>query len=324
MRKIKIKYLDWWNGFNPKTYLINQILEKHYEVEVSDNPDYVFCSVYSKDFLEYDCVRILYTAENFCPDFNLFDYAIGFDRLSFEDRYIWFPNYLMNPKYEKDLELLKCKHTDEQIEKKPKSEFCSFVVSNGVGSQMRVRFFELLNHYKTVNSGGKYLNNIGLPQGVDDKFDFQVKHKFSIAFENSSHRGYCTEKIVEAFAAGTIPIYWGDPCVTEIFNERAMVIVKDEIHFEEAIEQIIEINENDNLYMQMLREPALVNQNFFEESYKDIEKFLCSIIETPLPEARKRTEIPLAKSYYKNFEEDGDSKRAKEGRKWFIFSKKFI
>ena len=35
-----------------------------------------------------------------------------------------------------------------------------------------------------------------------------MKHKFSIAFENSSHEGYSTEKIVQSFAAKTIPIYW--------------------------------------------------------------------------------------------------------------------
>ena len=50
------------------------------------------------------------------------------------------------------------------------------------------------------------MNNIG--GAVSDKFAFQQKHKFSIAFENTSYCGYCTEKIVEAFVAGTIPIYW--------------------------------------------------------------------------------------------------------------------
>lgn len=319
MRTIKVAYVDWWSDFNPETYLINEILSRHYEVELSDNPDYVFCSMYSKEFLKYDCVRVFYSAENFCPDFNLFDYAIGFDRLSFEDRYIWFPNYLMNPKYRKDLELLKCKHLRQQIECKPKTNFCSFVVSNGVGNPARFRFFEQLNKYKKVDSGGKYMNNIGVSNGVPNKYDFQVTHKFAIAFENSRHRGYCTEKLVEAFAAGAIPIYWGDPCVTELFNEKAMVIVKDEEHFGEAIEQIVEIDNNDDLYMRMLMAPALVNQNFFEESYKKIERFLCNIIETPLAEARKRTEIPLAENYYKKMGETENSTPMKKGKRWLMF-----
>lgn len=71
--------------------------------------------------------------------------------------------------------------------------------------------FEALKKYKKVNSGGRYLNNIG--RAVVDKIQFESRHKFSICFENSSYPGYTTEKIIEAFAAKTIPIYWGNPCV---------------------------------------------------------------------------------------------------------------
>ena len=46
---------------------------------------------------------------------------------------------------------------------------------------------------------------------VASKLDFDRSHKFSIVCENTAHSGYTTEKLVEAFAAGCIPIYWGDP-----------------------------------------------------------------------------------------------------------------
>ena len=36
-----------------------------------------------------------------------------------------------------------------------------------------------------------------------------MNYNFTIAFENCDHPGYITEKIIHAFIAGTIPLYWG-------------------------------------------------------------------------------------------------------------------
>ena len=80
-------------------------------------------------------------------------------------------------------------------------------------------FFDKLSTYKQVSSGGRFRNNIG--GAVADKKAFQADHKFAIAFENTSYDGYCTEKLMEAFAAGTIPIYWGDPNVAKDFNPES-------------------------------------------------------------------------------------------------------
>ena len=222
MKKIKVKYLDWWGGFEPENYLINSILRKYYDIIETDDPDYIFCSMYSKEALAYDCVRIFYSGENFCPDFNLFDYAIGFENMEYGDRYVYGPNYILNPRYADDVKKMLVKHKRDEIDQKAKSEFCSFVVSNGLGSSLRFDFFEELSKYKKVNSGGRYHNNIGLPDGVPDKYEFQKSHKFSICFENSSHPGYITEKLVQGFAAGTIPIYWGAYDINSIFNEKAI------------------------------------------------------------------------------------------------------
>lgn len=35
------------------------------------------------------------------------------------------------------------------------------------------------------------------------------EYNFVIAFENSDYPGYITEKIIDAFRAGTVPLYWG-------------------------------------------------------------------------------------------------------------------
>ena len=42
MKKIKIKYVDFWPSLNPEDFIFTKLLRKHFEVEISDNPDYIF------------------------------------------------------------------------------------------------------------------------------------------------------------------------------------------------------------------------------------------------------------------------------------------
>lgn len=288
MKRIKIQYVGWWDTFRPDSYSITSILKKHYEVVFSDEPDYVFCSLYSGELLKYDCIRIFYTAENVTPDFNLFDYSIGFDELVFGDRYIRVPNYRMNPKYERDIRLLKMRHLSTPegcFERK----FCATVVSNANASPMRDRIFDEISRYKRVDSGGKYRNNIEIPGGVVDKLEFQKKYKFALAVENTSFPGYTTEKLIEAFAAGGIPIYWGDPNVGRYFNEKAFINIMAYSSLDEAIEEIKRVDRDIEAYRAYLSEPAMMEDDHFEKLQSDLEKFLIHIIEQPLEVARRRS-----------------------------------
>ena len=296
-KQIFVSYVDFWDGFKAENYGINEILSKYYDVQISDNPDYIFSSVYSKKYARYGKVRIFYSGECFCPDFNLFDYGIGFEKLDFGDRYIWYPNWLINPQYDEEVEMMAKKHKNFSPAS-VRDKFCSFVVSNGKADEIRTAFFHKLSEYKIVNSGGTYLNNIDEPSGIRNKLEFQQQHKFSICFENESHPGYITEKLIQGFAAGTIPIYWGAPNVTDIFNEKSMVIVKDANDFERAIEKIIMIDNDDRLYKKMLSEPALIDEDFVYKKMSDFEKFLISIIEQPIEAARRRPKGQTVKGYY--------------------------
>ena len=44
---------------------------------------------------------------------------------------------------------------------------------------------------------------------IEDKINFISRSIFNICPENSTYEGYCTEKIFQAFEAGTVPVYWG-------------------------------------------------------------------------------------------------------------------
>ena len=73
-----------------------------------------------------------------------------------------------------------------------------------------------LNNYKNIDMGGKVLNNVG--GLVKDKIKFLSSYKFSIAMENSEGQRYISEKILDSFMAGTIPIYYGGYMIDEYIN----------------------------------------------------------------------------------------------------------
>lgn len=141
-----------------------------------------------------------------------------------------------------------------------KTGFASFVVSNP-NSSKRNSLFNLINSYKKVDSAGPVLNNIGyvIPRSTKDKIDFLKTRKFHLAFENSSYAGYTTEKILHAFYAKTVPIYWGNPTVEMDFNPDAMISWHDYMDDEKFLKRIIEVDNDDDLYYHMLNQPMFKN-----------------------------------------------------------------
>ena len=293
MKLKKIKFVDFWGDFNHQSNFIINTLKKYYEVILSDSPDYLFFSTFGYSHLKYDCVKIMFVGENIVPDFNLCDYALGFDFLDFGDRYMRLPLFLIRDNF-KEFTTTKDFITEYILNRK----FCSVVVSNAqVSNPIRERFFRLLSKYKQVDSGGKLWNNVGGP--VVNKLKFISNYKFNIAFENSSVRGYTTEKIMDAMIANTLPIYWGNPWVGKDFNERSFVNVNSFSSLEEAVEYIIELDNNNDRYLEIMKEPWM-NDSFIFDWEKKLSKFLVHIMEKPITEAHYLVDDGMQKLYKEN------------------------
>lgn len=310
MKKIKIKFSGMGGNFDPENNFIINILRKKYTVINSNNPDFLVYSVNSKDYLNYNCVRIFYTAENLVPDFNICDYGIGFHYMDFGDRYIRFPLYLVDgfkayegDNYASDLQLALHKHENAEQILEEKTDFCSFVYSNAQAAPCREKMFEALSQYQQVSSGGRYKNNIGGP--VDDKLKFQRKHKFVIAFENTATPGYTTEKIIGAFAAGAVPIYWGNPEIIKEFNAGSFINCNDygltekgepEI-IEQIVQEVIRIDKDQSAYLDMLKTPAFKIENDVNRQQQDFEAYLYNIFDQPIEQAYRRNRFYWGERY---------------------------
>lgn len=301
-RTIRVAFADQYRGFNPTDNAYLDLLKDRYNVIVTDeDPEYLIYSVFGSDHLKYDCVRIFYTGECYTPIFNECDYAIGYDRFSYGDRYIRVPNYAFTT-FRKNYEAILQRRTFTKEDLAKKTGFCSFVYSNLFAQDKRGIFFDLLSKYKRVDSGGRYKNNIG--GAVKDKTEFQASHKFSIAFENCSFPGYTTEKIVDAFAAYTIPIYYGDPEVAKDFNPKAFINCHDYKDFDEVIEALKKIDNDDELYLSMINENPVLHP----DDPDLFRNFLSYIIDQPCDKAFRR---PRTAMYTKADEE------MKKRHNWF-------
>eukprot|EP00584_Thalassiosira_punctigera_P009877 CAMPEP_0172533350 /NCGR_PEP_ID=MMETSP1067-20121228/6083_1 /TAXON_ID=265564 ORGANISM="Thalassiosira punctigera, Strain Tpunct2005C2" /NCGR_SAMPLE_ID=MMETSP1067 /ASSEMBLY_ACC=CAM_ASM_000444 /LENGTH=1015 /DNA_ID=CAMNT_0013317979 /DNA_START=86 /DNA_END=3133 /DNA_ORIENTATION=+ len=98
-----------------------------------------------------------------------------------------------------------------------------------------------------------------------DRLTFQ-DFRFMLLMEDYNIPGYITERIVDGFMAGTIPIYYGTTEVFDIFNPKAFIYY-DIRNPQEALERIRYLEDNPDAYQQMLNEPILANAEHTIETY---------------------------------------------------------
>jgi hypothetical protein len=261
---IKVNFADFGPRFQKEHNYFTRLLFDHYKLELTENPDFLFYSVFGESYRKYDCIRIFYTGENRRPNFYECDYAFSFDHDDYGGRNYRLPVYVGHTSC--DVTELTREKPDLDSIVTSKTKFCNFLVSNSKAKE-RIEFFYKLSKYKKVDSGGRFLNNIGGP--VKNKMEFIQDYKFTIAFENSSYPGYTTEKILDPMCCHSIPIYWGNPFVYKDFNTKSFINCHEYEDFDEVIERIIEVDSDNELYKRYLAEPYFNNNEVNEYVKKD-------------------------------------------------------
>ena len=207
-------------------------------------------------------LRVFYAGEAVEPDFNLFDYAIGFDyHHDFDGRFIrlpspihFFPGFIV--RHENDI----MSKESALTLLKEKTGFCSFLYSNPDAHPMRDRLFYEISNYRRVDSLGKHLNNVG-GKGTGyvghaaDGIDIKASYKFSIACENASYDGYTSEKIFTSLLAHTVPVYWGNRLIEEDVNPKAFINVRNFDSMDALIEHIRYVDAHDDVWADMISQP---------------------------------------------------------------------
>lgn len=82
--------------------------------------------------------------------------------------------------------------------------------------------------------------------------------RYSLLMEDANIFGLITERIIDGFMSGTVPIYYGTPEIFDIFNPKAFIYFDINNH-KEALDRIQYLEENPDAYQQLLKEPILAN-----------------------------------------------------------------
>jgi hypothetical protein len=149
--------------------------------------------------------------------FSVFKYIFTHDKelLELDPRFKWCPAqgfWIKEPKiYEK-------------------SKMISMIASNKrmcEGHRLRLQWVERIGDQ--VDLYGRGFNEIALKEeGLCD-------YMFSVAIENGQYETYFTEKLLDCFATGTIPVYLGAPDIGNYFNKDGIIDLTDEFDVSEEI-----------------------------------------------------------------------------------------
>ena len=272
---------NWWPGFNEKTdanhigffeILLSKTNLKNFEIIYDINKANVLLEAGNPNEDIHNCknwkYKINFIGEPALPQYEKYNLVLtsvnnitNIVDLPLSVAYIHCNNFL--PK------LL----NRSKIDIVPQN-FCSFIVSNPK-CIIRNKLFEKLNNYKKVNSMGGYANNVGgvirYPYWSQEYFNVIGSHKFMICCENTKMETYSTEKIVNPYLARTIPIYWGSHNIKNIFNPESMLFLEDETEeaFENLIQKIIELDNDDQKYVEFINRPIFTGENisFWNNNY---------------------------------------------------------
>ena len=275
-KEIKIKTIGLFDKSIQENWLKSKLSDEFTIKFDEDNPDYLIYNVFTYEDISNKyrkSIKIAIYTENVMPDLNLADYVIAPYHIIYLDRCFKYSIFL---KYFAGI----AKKRKNLIKNPLRKKFCAAVISNCYFefSYFRINFIKKLNEYKKIDMGGKCENNIN--RTVKNKIEFLSSYKFSIAMENSNGDGYFSEKIIDSFLAGTIPIYYGDYTLDEFINPKSYILIKGEKDISKKIEYIKKIDNDDNLYLAILKENPIFDDNFISKIDKfEIKAFLKNIFQ---------------------------------------------
>jgi len=206
------KYIEWVNEGGDATFYIDNTINQG----VTDNRTGLkYLWLLESKFIKPGLVESIIENRQLVED--TYDTIFTHDQrlLSLGDKFKWVPAqgfWIQEPKiYEK-------------------SKMISMISSNKrmcEGHSKRLEWVERIGDQ--VDLYGRGFNEIAL------KEDGLCDYMFSVAIENGQYETYFTEKLLDCFATGTIPVYLGAPDIGNHFNKDGIIDLTEEFEVSEEI-----------------------------------------------------------------------------------------
>lgn len=106
---------------------------------------------------------------------------------------------------------------------------------------------------------------------IENKITALKEYKFHVVVENCKEDYWFTEKIIDCFQTGTIPIYWGCPSIDKFFCGDGIIKFNEQSELEKIMPTL-----NDNLYDELA---SAVRENFIKsKEYVNVDDFILNYI----------------------------------------------
>lgn len=121
----------------------------------------------------------------------------------------------------------------------------------------KTKMVSIIASPKTITEGHRLrhsvinaFNNIevfGFHSRIENKITGLKDFRFSIVIENCKEDYYFTEKLIDCFITGTVPIYWGCPSISDFFDSKGMITFNDVNDLTNILNDLSEEKYNDML-----------------------------------------------------------------------------
>ena len=278
--------VNFWEGAFDGDFLDFFFRSCFGDIAYTSNPhtaDLIITSVFGNTQTEPD-KTLAFIGENVRPNFMGYSHSLSFDWDTYGGRNVRLPLWYArlawdgfeqkprrdnhhNHGYEQ-LIPIKPLTRPRKLDIKAKDKFCALIANNPEG--LRINLYNSISEYKQVDGYG---NMFGRPLRKS-KFAILPEYKFSLCPENSIYDGYITEKLIDAYAGLTLPIYSGDISVDKDFNYKAFLNYQEIKDVEALVNYLIDYDENLEWYRDMYEEPLLLK----EPTLDDAIQFVRSLI----------------------------------------------
>ena len=290
---IKICLTNFWQGFEFKgsflENLVNISCDGNFEITKNgENADVIISSVFGD--LRYAKEKtILFIWENKRPDFRISRYALSMDIDDYFGKNCYFPNWYgkikwpgfkynllkdnNDPHNQEDLISLNSLTSKRNLESlKVKNKFCAIIATNPEILRMNIMIF-MNNFYKKIDGYGSAFNKFE----KRSKRDILKEYKFCLCPENSIYPGYLTEKLIEAWDAGVVPLWSGSNSPVNYINKKAFVNYQNFTQMNEFFKKVILLDQNFEKYIDIYEQPLFFKKpdikpiiDFLKRSISDI------------------------------------------------------
>jgi hypothetical protein len=159
--------------------------------------------------------------------------------------------------------------------------FCCFVANNP--ELHRMLCLERLSSIGRVDIFG---NVAGKPLRAS-KYETLSHYRFNLCFENSIFPGYYTEKPLQAWAGGCVPLYFSDRWFSRDFNTKAFINRIDFSTLDDFVRHVAYVNQSESALAELLDQPLLTKRPTLDSAV-DFLRQACSETMTISPQERRR------------------------------------